>query len=234
MSSSPLPTVSVIIPALNEARNLGACLSSLDSSPGDEVWLVDGGSSDDTETVARTHGAGVVPSPIAQRAAQLNLGAARAQGQVLLFLHADTLLPPNGLDVLKSTLAQNPAILGGGFRRRFDHPSRLLRLTSWLAGWRARWWGALLGDQAMFVRRSAFHALGGFPAMDVFEDLEFSLRLRALGRTAVLPATVISSGRRFVPRGAARQTAKDFWLTVQYLRSRQPSSRVPGKPRPAP
>lgn len=221
MSSGSPPTVSVIIPALNEGCHVAACLAAVAANAPAEVWLIDGGSSDDTVSVARAHGASVVSSPVAQRAAQMNLGAARASGDVLLFLHADTLLPAHGLEVLRRTLAQDPRIVGGGFRRRFDHPSELLGFTSWLAGLRARGWGALLGDQGLFVRRTPFDALGGFPPINLFEDLEFSLRLRAVGHTVVLPATVLSSGRRFARRGVVRQTARDFLLTVRYLRARR-------------
>ncbi len=218
--------VSVVVPVLNEATNLRACLDSVFAAGGDvEVIVVDGGSADASGDIARALGATVLLSSITGRFHQLNLGAGHARGNVLLFLHADTSLPSEWLAALKAALRRDGRIVGGGFRRRFTHPSAFLRFTCWLAGWRVRWWGGLLGDQAMFVRRAAFATVGGFPAMKVFEDLEFSLRVRKLGRIVLLPACVISSGRRFEHRGAVRQTLSDFGLTMRYLRSRPEARR---------
>ena len=218
--------VSAIVPVLNEATNLRACLDSVFSAGRDvEVIVVDGGSADASADIARTSGATVMSSPIAERAHQLNLGASHARGEVLLFLHADTVLPPEWLAALTAALREDRHIVGGGFRRRFTHPSAFLRFTCWLAGWRVRWWGSLLGDQAMFVRRAAFAAVGGFPAIKVFEDLEFSLRMRELGRIVLLSPRVISSGRRFERQGAVRQTLSDFVLTLRYLRARPKGRR---------
>ncbi len=213
--------VSVIVPVLNEAANLRACLDSAFAAGGEvDVTVVDGGSADESLDIARAAAATVLSSSVAGRAHQLNLGASRSHGNVLLFLHADTVLPPGWLAALKGALSHDARVVGGGFRRRFAHPSAFLRFTCWLAGWRVRWWGCLLGDQAMFARRTAFAAVGGFPAIKIFEDMEFSLRVRKLGRIVLLPPCVLSSGRRFGRRGALRQTLSDFDLTMRYLRSR--------------
>lgn len=187
--------------------------------------MVDGGSRDATVAIAHQHGVPVLLSPVAQRAAQMNLGASQAQGDVLLFLHADTLLPANGLLLLRDTLACNPQAVGGGFRRRFDAPSLFLRATCVLADWRVRSSGWLLGDQAIFVRRNTFVSVGGFPLVRRFEDLELSLRLREHGRMVLASATVISSGRRFAARGPLRQTLADFLLTLRFLHSRRTAER---------
>lgn len=224
--------VSVVVPVLNEAVNLHACLDSAFAGGREvEVIVVDGGSVDASPDIARAAGATVLSSSVPGRSHQLNLGASQARGEVVLFLHADTVLPRNWLAELKAVVRHDARIVGGGFRRRFAHPSPLLRFTCWLAGWRVRWWGCLLGDQAMFVRRAAFNVVGGFPAMQVFEDLEFSLRLREQGRIVLLTACVLSSGRRFEKQGAGRQTLNDFWQTVRYLRSRPKIPAVsPGAP----
>jgi hypothetical protein len=108
-------------------------------------------------------------------------------------------------------------VMGGAFRRRFAHPSAWLRFTCRLADWRGRWWGWFLGDQAMFVRAAAFRRLGGFAPIDVAEDLEFSARLASAGRTVLLPATVLSSGRRFARRGPVRQTLRDLAFATGFL-----------------
>ena len=206
---------------LNEAANLRACLDSAFAAGGEvDVIVVDGGSADGSVDIARGTAATVLSSSVAGRAHQLNLGASRSQGNVLLFLHADTVLPPGWLTALKEALRHDASVVGGGFRRRFTHSSVFLRFTCWLAGWRVRWWGCLLGDQAMFVRRPAFDAVGGFPAIRIFEDVELSLRVRKFGRIVLLPPCVISSGRRFDRRGPLRQTLSDFGLTMRYLRSR--------------
>jgi len=230
LSSTVRETVSIIIPALNESGQLPACLAATGPARQDVgVWVVDGGSLDDTVRIARLHGARVLASPVAQRASQMNLGADEAGGDVLLFLHADTLLPANWLDVLLETLARSPQVVGGGFRRRFAHPSFFLRITCVLADWRGHRCGWLLGDQAMFVRRDTFVRAGGFPSMKQFEDLELSLRLRRHGRMVLAPATVISSGRRFETRGPVRQTMEDFLLTLRFLLLRKRNHAVIGE-----
>jgi rSAM/selenodomain-associated transferase 2 len=215
-------TVTLIVPTLNEDANLRPCLSAVHAAGHDvEVIVVDGGSHDGTADIAHSFGAVVAKSPIAQRAAQMNLGAQRARGDVLVFLHADTILPPDWLGALRRGLHHRPDVVGGVFRRRFRGGSAFLRLTCWLADWRARQFGWFLGDQTIFARRAAFNAAGGFFPMTAFEDLEFSLRLGKQGRTVVLPVTAISSGRRFLAKGPLRQTLADLRLTVRFIRNRR-------------
>ena len=206
--------ISVIIPTWNEAAQLPASLASLRRQGQlHEVIVVDAGSTDPTREVAESHGATFIPSPRRQRAAQMNLGAAHSRGDCLLFLHADTCLPDEALAKIARAL-QDPAVNGGGFARRFDSPSAVLRLTCLLAEIRTRCLGWFLGDQAIFVRRAVFESLGGFRDLDLFEDLDFS---RRLGRVVTLRPPVISAGRRFAARGPTRTTCRDFWLTVRYL-----------------
>lgn len=209
--------VSVIIPALDEADSLGEIIAAIRA--GDvpcEILVVDAGSSDDTAKIATAAGARVIQSVRRQRAFQMNLGAQEARAGVLLFLHADTVLPPRALQFIVSAL-EDRSVVGGAFARRYASRSLLLRATCFLAQCRNHIIGWHLGDQAMFVRRSNFFQLGGFREVDQFEDLDLSRRLRKFGRTVTLRACVTSSSRRFDRRGALRTTLHDFFLTMKYL-----------------
>ena len=227
--------LSVIIPTLNEAdalpRTLAAVKRAGAGGPPCEVIVADAGSADATLEVARTGGGVGVRSSRAQRAAQMNHGAAHARGEILLFLHADTLLPPGALGQVWEACAR-PGVVGGGFARRYDSPSRWLRLTCWLATWRNRWFGWHLGDQAIFVRRAVFKKLGGFRDFDVFEDVDFSRRLAREGRLVTLEPPVCSSARRFAEHGAFRRSLADAWLMWRYALGTTP--RHLGKARVSP
>lgn len=215
--------ISVIIPTLNEARSLPRTLAAVRAQPvPHEILVVDAGSQDETTQVATAAGARTFTCPVPQRAMQMNLGAAHARGEVLLFLHADTLLPSGGLEQLASAL-RDDSTLGGAFTRRFDSHSPWLRLTCWLADWRGRWLGWHLGDQAIFARRAVFDELGGFRQLPLFEDLDFSRRLARRGGVVTLDPPVSSSARRFAARGPLRTTLSDFWLTCRYLAGADPA-----------
>ncbi len=211
--------VSVVIPTLNEARNLPETLQAVNAAAGGttyEIIVVDGGSADETMEVARAHGCVCLPSPRPQRAAQMNHGAAHTTGETLLFLHADTRLPPGALELVAAA-CQQLGVSGGGFARRYASPSWWLALTCRLAEWRNRWIGWHLGDQAIFVRRPVFEQMGGFRPMDVFEDVDFSRRLGRAGRLVTLQPPVVSSARRFSGKGPLRTSLADFRATLRYL-----------------
>ena len=133
-----------------------------------EVIVVDAASTDDTAAVAQRNGARVLRSSLKQRAAQMNLGAAQADGDILLFLHADTLVAATALEAIECAM-KNPDVAGGSFVRRYDHPSRFLKITCRLADWRSSLCGMLLGDQGIFARKDIFKRLGGFSDRDDFE-----------------------------------------------------------------
>ena len=216
---SPTPLLSVIVPVLNEASRLPECLRPvLAAAPSAELLVADGGSGDGSPDLARSLGAQVLRSPHAGRAAQMNLGAAAARGSVLVFLHADTILPPNWHHALRQALASHPNSIGGVFRRRFDTTSAWLRLTCRLADWRARRFGWFLGDQTILVRRETFESIGGYRSLSAFEDLDLSRRLRTLGPSFVVPVTTITSAHRFATRGPLVQTLADLRLTLHFLR----------------
>jgi rSAM/selenodomain-associated transferase 2 len=210
--------ISIIVPVLNEARQLPASLASV--GPLDEslqLIVVDAGSMDDSLAVARRWGAQTLVSSVRQRAAQMNLGADPAKGDVLLFLHADTRLPANWRNVLTAEMQRKAGCVGGAFRRRFDSPSLFLRTTCRLSDWRGSLFNWFLGDQAIFVRRDVFRALGGFARLERCEDLDFSIRLARVGKSRLLPMTVLSSARRFERRGPLRQTLRDTATAIGFL-----------------
>jgi rSAM/selenodomain-associated transferase 2 len=221
MPTSDQPEISVVIPVANEAAALPGCLARITRQPG-EILVVDAASDDDSRALAQAAGCGVVPAPQRHRARQMNLGAAEARGRILLFLHADTWLPPDAFVKITEAIDRRGA-LGGGFARRYRSRSLILAMTSRLAGIRNRLWGWHLGDQAIFVRRDIFDRLRGYRDIPIFEDLDFSRRLRALGKTITLTPPVYSSARRFAEKGPLRTTWDDLRLTRRYLSGVDPN-----------
>ncbi len=208
-------SVSIVVPVLNEAQRLPALLNRLSRDfPGCEVVVVDGGSTDGTTDLV-TPPARLVHAPRG-RGRQLNAGASAAAGDVLWFHHADTLVEPSALPQLRAAIA-DPAVVGGGCRLRFDRESLALRYVAWTSNARARRLHWVFGDQAMFVRRSDFDTLGGFPDLPLMEDLELSRRLARIGRLALLPAASTASARRFDTHGTWRLLAFMQWLKVLYF-----------------
>lgn len=197
-------TVSVIIPTLNEAEHLPLTLKHVAAGESVEVIIADGGSHDDTLRIAQSHGATVVSSP-PNRARQMNAGAKAACGDTLLFLHADTLLPPNYREAVLNAL-RLPDVVGGAFRFRITDPFPGRWLVESTTNLRSRLWRMPYGDQALFVRRWAFDELGGFPELPIMEDYEFVRRLRRLGRLALLNEAAVTSGRRWQRLGFLRTT----------------------------
>lgn len=206
--------ISVVVPALNEERTLGTTLARALTLGFDEVIVVDGGSHDGTWEVVAAAGAGEprvrLFSAPPGRAVQMNAGAAASRGDVILFLHADTALPEGAREAIERALA-DPACAGGRFDVRFDRSTGLARLVSRMMNLRSRWTGIATGDQAIFVRRVVFDRLGGFPALPLMEDVEFSRRLKRAGRVAALPQQVVTSFRRWEACGPVR-TILLMWL----------------------
>ena len=211
------PALSIVIPALNEAAGIEATLRALQPlrARGVELVLADGGSGDGTAALARPWVDAVVDAPRG-RALQMNAGAALARAEVLLFLHADTRLPPLA-DVLVLQAVATGACWGR-FDVRIEGRPWVLRVVATLMNLRSRASGIATGDQAIFVTREAFDRVGGFPAQPLMEDVEISRRLKRLGRPACLSAKVCTSGRRWEQRGVWRTILLMWQLRWRYWR----------------
>ncbi len=205
---------SVIIPALNEEAEIAGCVAAVRAlDPDVEVIVADGGSSDRTVDLAAGAGAMVVRGPRG-RGPQCNAGAARASGETLVFLHADTALPADAFGILRTLLA-DPTIEVAKFRLSFDTRDGLLDIAA-----RLMWYDSLLtsyGDQGIVIRRDLFERIGGFPDWPLFEDVRLFELARVLTDIHVVPAEVVTSARRFRENGVIEQLLHDFWLWLQYL-----------------
>lgn len=201
--------VSAIVPALEEGAVVAATLHALAPvrARGGEVIVVDGGSGDDTVARARPLADRVVAAPRG-RARQMNAGAAVARGEVLWFLHADTVIDATAVDDLVRALATKPREWGR-FGVRLSGRRALLRVVAGSMNLRSRLTGIATGDQGMFVRRAAFDAVGGFPDQPLMEDVALSRLLRARGRPACLPVRLTTSSRRWEHDGV--------WATVRLM-----------------
>jgi len=210
--------ISVIIPTLNESSTIARTLTRTVALGFDDIIVSDGGSTDPTISMvqaccARVPAVRLVTAPTG-RARQLNEGVKACRGDVMLFLHADTELPPTAKTVIESTL-KDPRYVGGRFDVRFDQPSRWGAVISWFMNRRSRLTSIATGDQAIFVRRQIFEQLGGFPDIPLMEDIEFSRRLKRQGPTATLTDRVTTSFRRWEKNGPLR-TILLMW-TLRFL-----------------
>ncbi len=200
--------ITVVIPTLNEEKNLPRTLACLSTAALREIIIVDGGSTDSTvslaeEFCARTLNARIMTSSRG-RARQMNAGANVCQGEILLFLHADTQLPAQAGPIIELALSKHPSAVGGRFNVRFDNPSVWGRVISFFMNRRSRVTGIATGDQALFVRRHVFERLGGFSEIPLMEDIEFSSRLQQAGRTVALRDAVVTCFRRWDTQGPLR------------------------------
>ena len=208
-------SISVVIPTLNEASSLRETIERLREIPEIcEIVVVDGGSHDETRTVAAQLGCRVLTSPPG-RGGQMRLGAAQSTGDVILLLHADTWLPAHAGKAIVNCLRDNHAV-GGGFWKRFRDGGPLLLGSRFKCAIRLYCGRRILGDQAMFVRREVLEGIGGVPDMPLMEEFELCRRLRTAGRLALADATVITSARRFAKHGVIRTYLRMWRVTWQY------------------
>jgi rSAM/selenodomain-associated transferase 2 len=217
--------ISVVIPALNEERALPANFEVLlPQADGHEIILVDGGSTDRTLEIARKaaerHDRFEILQTERGRARQQNAGAAAAEGEWLLFLHCDTLLPPNGLGLIAN---QPDEVEAGCFRHRFSGRTALLNTMTWFHNHRFKFTRVIYGDQAMFIRRALFEELGGFPDRPM-EDIAFSITLKRATRPIMLAESITTDSRKFEQMGTARALYRAVSLLVRFRLGRDVSN----------
>jgi rSAM/selenodomain-associated transferase 2 len=207
--------ISIIIPVLNEGNTIGACLDRLnEQAEPNEIVVVDGGSLDNTLAIVRTFpGVKWLRASKAGRGRQMNQGVRVAKGDILLFLHSDTLLMPGGLAMIETLLAQT-GIVAGSFCLRFDHQSPFLRLYARFS--RINHILFTYGDQGLFMTRRVFEQVGGFPELPLMEDVEIQKSLRRIGRFVKIHHPVVTSARRFLINGIIRQQLLNTVLVLLY------------------
>ena len=205
--------ISIIIPVLNEAEIIQPILNELHRSSQVEIIVVDGGSQDNTVAVAIQTGVKVISVPQKGRAAQMNAGANIARGDILLFLHADTKLPSNFVELVIKTLEPD-SVIAGAFELAIDGEAKSLRWIELLVKMRSRLFSLPYGDQAIFISKRAFINSGGFADLPIMEDFEF---IKRIGKgIAIAPATVTTSGRRWQKLGVWKTTLINQAIIVGY------------------
>ncbi|HZP92711.1 MAG TPA: TIGR04283 family arsenosugar biosynthesis glycosyltransferase [Burkholderiales bacterium] len=214
--------LSIVIPTLNEARNIESCLRALAPlrARGVDVVVADGGSDDATAEIARPLCDSVLTAPRG-RALQMNAGARAARGDVLLFLHADCVLPAGADELIHAALPASPHVWGR-FDVRLSGRRPLLRLVESMMNLRSRITGIATGDQAIFVTRRAFDAVGGFPAIALMEDIAVSAALKRLSAPLCLRARVVVSSRRWERQGVLRTILLMWRLRAAYFLGARP------------
>ena len=211
--------ISIIIPVLNELNTIAATLASAKSGTNIEVIVVDGGSVDGTLNLVRSSGA-IVRSSVAGRAVQMNAGAVVASGDMLLFLHADTLLPPEFDTMIRMAMSPSPTgsqvAVAGAFCLQIDAPARIFRAIECGVNWRSRCLQLPYGDQAIFLRATTFDRLGGFSELPIMEDFDSICRLKRWGRITIIPIPVKTSARRWLNKGILKTTLINQAIILAY------------------
>lgn len=206
--------ISIIIPILNEAKILEKTLSQLQSEHEyHELIIVDGGSTDGSIPIAENYGK--VLTSVRGRAKQLNAGAAAATGDILIFLHADIWLEPGALAAVETALSSG--YIGGGFQQKIDGKSILYRMIEVAGNIRGRYLKVFYGDSGIFLTRTDFERIGGFPEVPILEEMEFSKGMRRLGKTTLVNPCIHISARRWETRGIVRTTVNNWVITLLYF-----------------
>lgn len=213
---------SIIIPTLNEASSIVNCLQPVQACRNDaEIIVVDGGSADNTKVLARQLADKVISSDKG-RAIQMNAGANHASGEVLIFLHADTLLPANALDLIGESLDEKKR--WGRFDIRLNGRHPLLKTVAWFMNWRSRLTGIATGDQVIFVEKSLFFDMGQYPEIPLMEDIALCKKLKTVCPPHCLKDRVISSGRRWEEFGVIKMILLMWSLRLRYFFGADPAA----------
>lgn len=210
-------SLSIIIPALNEETDIGLTVqrAAEEVDVTVEIIVADGGSIDNTKSVAARLGCTIVTSETG-RAVQMNAGASRARGDILLFLHADTLLPHGYLKAITSVIA-NKDNIAGAFKLAIDSTIQSAEIIAWAANCRSKLLHFPYGDQGIFLRKADFLRLGGFPELPLLEDFELVRKLRRQGNIAIVPLAIKTSGRRWSRLGFWRTTLINQKIIIGHL-----------------
>lgn len=205
--------ISVIIPVLNEAKILDKTLSQLQPElKKHELIIVDGGSTDNSVGIAKQYGKVVISER--GRAKQLNAGAAAATGDILVFLHADVWLEPGAFASVEKTLSLG--YVGGGFLQKIDNKGLLYRIIEITADMRGKYQKIYYGDSGVFISKRDFQNINGFPDVPIMEEIEFSKKMRKLGKTRLVKPRIHISARRWQKRGIIRTTVTNWFITLLY------------------
>ncbi len=206
--------ISIIMPVYNEEANLANTLRQLSTSDDAELIIVDGGSTDKTMSIALQFTRKVYEAK-SGRARVMNYGAGKAEGSILLFLHADCILPDNAFSLIRRTLDDNN-VSGGAFSLRIDHRGAKFRLIEFAANLRSRIFSIVYGDQGIFLRKVTFDQIGGYADIPLMEDIEISQRLMKIGKIVLLKASIKASARRWLKEGAIYTTLRDWAIAFAY------------------
>lgn len=217
-------SLTVIVPVLNEVKQVRTLVAHLSAQPC-HIIIVDGGSADGTYAALRaaiSSDLTVVRAPPG-RAGQMNAGAAQAETDFLLFLHADTQLPDHGVTLVIDTL-RSAGSPWGRFDVRFDQSSVIFNVIAWFMNWRSALTGICTGDQAIFVNAEVFAQIQGYDDIPLMEDIELSRKLKRYGKPIRLPASVTTAARRWQAYGPIRTILTMWWLRFLYWLGVSPQS----------
>lgn len=209
-------TISVIVPVFNEEAILPVFLGQTAHWTVMEIIFVDGGSTDQTQAIIQRSPGHRLLTSNKGRGNQMNEGAHAATGDVLLFLHADSLFPADGFSAILKAM-QNTDLVGGAFRLRIESNSLCLKFIAMMANIRSSLFGLPYGDQGIFVRRAVFNNMGGYQDIPLMEDVEFIRRLKREGRITLLDQAITTSARRWIKQGIVYTSVRNIILLLLYF-----------------